>query len=375
VSVQHGDQRFPRVSGRRIVFLDRGRFAGGEIATCALDPRSQACAPELVATGPERRMAPVPSGERLFWLEDAGSGASPRMCELRRGAKGCTPRPVAVRPTRQLDLDVSGLRLVWREPGAAPTVWTCLLEPASGACPAQLVYGGPPFPSAPSLSGTLFAWERFSSFPGIGQGSEVQVCRLDPVTGACPVLAVGAPTPSPPAPDVSGDVVVWSAAVSDEARAIFFCEHDAVSGECPAQRLTGAAAGQKSPAISGRLVVFEDERDGPSRIYGIELPDLFARGARRVREGEALHILVAGRDPSGSPLALAAQLAGGAPVESIGMRFRELGRSLGLLSWRPHRGDAGSYVVQLAGTTTGRLVTRETLVIEVEAARRGAGHR
>jgi len=65
----------------------------------------------------------------------------------------------------------------------------------------------------------------------------------------------------------------------------------------------------------------------------------------------------------------------GAPVESISMRFQQLGRSIGLLSWRPRRGDAGSYTVQIRGTTTGQLVTRETLVIEVEAARHGRGAR
>jgi len=374
VAEQPGDQRFPRASGRRIAFLDREHFPGGEIATCTLAARGS-CDVVHVATGRERRSGPVPSGDRLFWVEDAGSGASARMCELRRNTQGCTPVPVTDRPARPFDLDVSGLRLVWRELTPSPSVWTCLLDPASGACPARRVYGGAPFPFAPTLSGRLFAWERFSSFPGIGTGSEVQACRLDPATGACPAQSIGAPTPSAPGPDVAGDVIVWSAATGDEATAIFFCEHDPITGSCPVQRLTGAAAGQQNPAISERRVLFEDSRDGPSRIYGVELPDLVVHGARRVREGGFLHVLVAGHDPERAPMALAAELVSGAPVESISMRFQQLGRSIGLLSWRPRRGDAGSYTVQIRGTTTGQLVTRETLVIEVEAVRHGGGRR
>jgi len=98
-------------------------------------------------------------------------------------------------------------------------------------------------------------------------------------------------------------------------------------------------------------------------------------GNRRVREGAFLHLIVMGRDPEGEEMQLAAGLAGGAPVESVGMRFLEFGHGFGLLSWRPQRGDAGSYTVELRGTTVGRIVTRETLVIEVEEARHGGGRR
>jgi hypothetical protein len=168
---------------------------------------------------------------------------------------------------------------------------------------------------------------------------------------------------------------VWSAAEGDEAPAIFFCEHDPQTGSCPAQRLTGAAAGQGAPAIAGRRVVFEDARDGPSRIYGLDLPDLAVRGARRVREGGQLRIEVAGIDPAGAPMALAAELPGGLPVESLGMRFTPQGhaQSRALLSWRPREGAAGTYIVLIRGTTAGALVTRQSLRIEVEEARRDAG--
>ena len=371
ISERPGDQKLPRVSGRRISFLDRERFPGGEIGTCRLDAKAGRCDPILVATGPERRNTPVPSGDLIFWLEEAVGSSGPRVCDLRGGATACTPRPVATRPVRQFDLDVSGLRLVWRELLPSQGLWSCVLDPASDACPPQLVNGGASVGFAPSVSGTLFAWERFVTTPGQGIGEEVAICRLDPATGACPAQPVGAPTTGSPGADVSGNVVVWSAATGDEASAIYFCERDALSGSCPAQRVTGAAAGQQHPAISGRRIVFEDSRDGPPRIYGFDLPELLVHGARRVREGSWLQIAVLGRDPTGGPMALAAELPGGVPVQSLGMRFHQLGKGPGLLSWRPRRGAAGTYTVLLRGTTQGRLVTRESVQIEVvESSRR-----
>jgi subtilisin family serine protease len=372
VAAGPGDQRFPRVSGRRVVFLDFARHAGGEVATCVADAKVRRCDATLVAEGPERRGAPKPSGDRIFWVEDAAGGASTQLCDLRGDARACSPRPVAVRPVRPFDLDVSGLRLVWREQLPAPSIQTCVLDPASDACTAQPVSAGALFPFSPSASGDLFAWERFSSFPGFGLGTQVQVCQLDRASGACPAIAVGAPSPSAPRPEVSGDVVVWSANERGEAEAIWFCEYDAATRSCPEQRLTGAAAGQRQPALSGRRVVFMDGRDGLNRIYGFDLPELFVHGARRVREGGHLQILVAGREGEHghAPMALDAELPGGLPVESIGMRFLPLGRSRALLHWRPRAGDAGLYSVLLRGTTAGSLVTRERIEIVVEEGRR-----
>ena len=370
VAAATGDERLARVSGRRIAYLDRTRIADGEVATCELDRRAASCEVTIVATGPGRRTSIVPSGDRIFWLENSGGTVSPRLCDLGASAQSCVPRPVAVRPARQQELDVSGLQLVWRELVPSSSVWSCVLDPATDACPAELVNGGPPSQFAPALSDGLFAWQLFSSFPGLGAGSQVQVCKLDRATGACPAQPVGAPTAGSPAPDVSGDVVVWSAATGDEAPAIWFCERDDVTGSCPAQRLTGAAAGQGNPAVSGRRIVFEDTRDGPNRIYGFDLPTLLVHGPRRVREGASLVVVVQGRDPSGGPMSLAAELPGGFPVERLGMRFRQIGDGPALLSWRPPFRSAGTYTVLLRGTTQGRLVTREALRIEVEDRRR-----
>jgi beta propeller repeat protein len=366
VAVAPGDQRMARISGRRVVFVDRAREPGGEIATCSLERKGDRCDPVVLAAGPAQRSQPVVSGERVYWTEEGVI----QLCDLgdrpgRSRAAGCTPRRVAPRPNPQQELAVGGLRLVWRESNPRFSLWSCLLSPASDACSVQLVDDDAPVQQTPAVSGDLFAWEQFGAWPGLGFGSQVQVCRLDPASGACPRIGVGTPSTATPTPDVAGDTVVWSGRAGDEAPAIFFCEYDAATRSCPAQRLTGSAAGQQSPVLSGRRVVFEDARDGPSRIYGFDLPDLAVRGARRVREGGQLHIEVAGVDPRGEPMALAATLPGGESVESLGMRFVPRGRNAAVLLWRPERGAAGRYTVLLRGTTAGRLVTRETLEIEV----------
>ena len=126
-----------------------------------------------------------------------------------------------------------------------------------------------------------------------------------------------------------------------------------------------------NPAIDGRRVVFEDERDGPSRIYAIELPDLFVLGARSVREGRLLQLAVLGRDPtSDAPMRLSARLADGTPVERLGMRFlQHPKRALALLSWRPGLEAAGRYALRFEGETGGGLVTRETVEIRIDDAK------
>jgi hypothetical protein len=381
LAVGLGDQRFPRISGRRAVWLDRVAPPAGEVRTCRIDARRGACEAQTLSPGPALRSDPAVSGSRVAWLEDGGI----RLCELggahalkralERMPRPCTPERVAPRPVPQLELELSGSRLAWTESVPAFAVWSCLFDARSGACPLQLVNEDLPAHFSPALSGRLFAWEQFGVEVGRGFGSQVQTCRLDSASGACPSLAVGEPSAVEVTPDVAGDVVVWTAAPPGEPGAIYYCEHDPVAQSCPAQRLTGHAAGQQRPAVSGRRVVFEDARDGPLRIYGIELPSLAVRGARRVREGARLRVEVIGREgerapePGAAPLALAAELEGGLPVESLGMRFTPRGASRALLDWRPPRGSAGRYAVLLRGTTQGGLVARARLELEVLPAK------
>ena len=369
VTQAEGAQQQPRISDRRIVWRDLAREPGGEIHTCVADGRLERCKDQPVAEGPALRSGPVVSGSRIFWTERQPDGdESPWLCDLAHGARSCRAEPVAVRPESQTELEVSGRRLLWLEkPSFA--LWSCVLVPRSGACPPQLVNLDAQFQSAPVLSGERFAWEQFAFWPGLGLGYRVNLCRLDPESGACPVLLAGEPSLSEPAPDVSADTLVWSADAPGEPAAIWFCEHDALTGRCPAQRLTGSAAGARRPAIDGRRVVFEDERDGPTRIYAFELPDLRVLGARRVRAGRLLRLDVRGHDPSvaAARMQLSARLADGTPVEALGMRFVQEGRRDARLVWRPDASAAGAHIVTFEAVTEGGLVTRESVEIQVDA--------
>jgi hypothetical protein len=369
-----GTQQLPRVDGRRVVWRDVGNEAGGEIRSCVVDAAVTRCDPIPVALGPGQRSAPVVAGARVFWTEEEGDGAQhPRVCDLSDDAASCEPEPVAVRPQSQLDLQAAGdhraVRLVWRELFPVFSVWTCLLDPRRGSCPAQLVDDQASFHEAPVASGSLFAWEQFTAWPGFGFGYRVNVCRLDPEDGRCTPTFAGAPSGSPPSPDLSGDTVVWSGDGPGGIPAVFFCEHDPLSNTCPVQRLAGTAAGARNPAIDGRHVVFEDGRDGPTRIYTSELPDLVVRGDLRVREGALLRIEVEAHDPEGGRVPLFARLGDGAPVESVGMRFEQPRKREALLTWRPGAGAAGRTVVRFEGYAQSGLVTRQAVELRVDPPR------
>jgi hypothetical protein len=321
-----------------------------------------------VATGPGERSAPVVSGARVFWTESDANGESPRLCDLSRDPRSCRVRPVAVRPERQMDLEVSGSRLVWRELTPVFSIWSCVLSLRGDECRARLVDSESQVSEAPAVSGASVAWDQFSFWPAFGLGYRVNVCRLGAGDGPCVPVLAGGPSLSANAPDVSGDTVVWSSDAPGEPAALFFCEHDPVANTCPAQRLTGSAAGARHPAIDGRRVVFEDERDGPTRIYALELPDLLVLGDRRVREGQLLRLAIFGRDPESQHLRLSARLSDGTPVESLGMRFAQK-QGAALLLWRPGTSASGRHAVRFEGEAANGLVTRQTVELIVDDAK------
>jgi len=136
------------------------------------------------------------------------------------------------------------------------------------------------------------------------------------------------------------------------------------------QRLSGSAAEQRNPEISGTRVVWEDDRDGPAAIFGLELPSLDPVADRRAPVGSALRIAVRGRDPAGGVLALGAAFADGTPLAARGAQFVDRGDGSGVLIWTPGAGDLGAHVVTFAGRSTGRLTARTSVQVEVPAGRR-----
>ena len=292
LSTAAGDQQQARVSGRRIVYRDTGAQPGGEIHTCLMHFGLVRCDDVAVALGPGQRSAPVVSGARVFWTERDASGREPapvrplaRPALVSRASGGGAPRaPGGARGLREapgvaralagvLDLELRAVATRRRVPGAARE---------------RLL----PVPVRAGVSGETFAWEQFASGRASGSATRVNVCRLE--AGPCTPAAGGR-------------------AVARAARARRLRRHGGVERRrararpprstsastirsrtrCPAQRLTGQRRRRAQPAIDGRRVVFEDERDGPARIYALELPDLLRdRSAAACASGRLLQLAI-----------------------------------------------------------------------------------
>jgi beta propeller repeat protein len=254
----------------------------------------------------------------------------------------------------------------------------CEIDPQSGACAASELTGVIAPLSRPAASGSLSAWVELN----FRRTDPLKICELDPESGECPevLLATGVHDRTP---DLSGNRLVWDGRVGDQASDVFFCEYDRVLQDCPVQRITAHLGEQVASAIDGNRVVWEDDREGGSHVYSIELPELAPIRDRRVAEGRLLWIPVrasaGGRDDR--PLTLAAEAVGEASLEELGAELvplragRRRGVSRAALRWRPRFDQAGDYAITLSATTHGGLVTRHTVRIAVvDADRPGSSH-
>jgi beta propeller repeat protein len=204
-------------------------------------------------------------------------------------------------------------------------------------------------------------WGLFDPIP-------VFVCRVT-APGVCPRREIGAFAGGEVELAIDRHRVVWSAAGPGGDLDVYFCEDDPLTGACPVQRLTGSAADQRNPEISGTRVVWEDDRDGPAAIFGLELPSLDPIGDRRAAVGRTLRIAVRGRDPAGGVLVLSAAFADGTPLVARGAVFTDRGDGTGVLTWTPRADDVGNHVVTFAGRSSGHLSTRASAQVAVQAGR------
>ena len=192
-------------------------------------------------------------------------------------------------PARRSFLRSDGETLTWIEQQGGQRVALCRIDPVTGACPPRVL---PeiisPF-SRVAVSGNLLAWVKFS----FGRNQPLLLCEFDPETGACPPMEV-APNVHDSTPRLAGNRLVWDASVGDEASDVFFCEYDAELGLCPVQRLTAQMGSQGQSAIAGRRVIWLDERAGPVAVYGITLPDFVEveLDAERVTAGRRFEVRV-----------------------------------------------------------------------------------
>jgi beta propeller repeat protein len=347
-----GDQRSPALDGRRLAWLD-GRALAHDIFSCEIEDDRQ-CRVSPIAVGENLREAPALAGNRIAWTELApDEGLRLRACEGEADDL-CELLPIFLGGTQSTP-SFDGDLLVWAEQSVGGKLMACDLS--QGRCDAAAI--GDAFGVvAPVAESGLFAWSLVA-----GASTLLFVCELDADSLACPAKLIGIGSPSA-APALSGDRLVWHGP-GDGGSDIFFCEFDRRTRECPVQRLTGSMANERNPHIDGDRVVWEDDRQGLFQVYGLALPSLQPIPDRRVSEGRVLKVRVSGTDASGEGLALSATLSDGQPVESLGMRFSDLGRGKGQLSWRA-AGD-GPVDVTFAGTDPRGLQTRRTVRIDVEA--------
>ncbi len=365
-----GEQKLASISGHTISWMDsRNELDRAEIFGCSLDKKG--CGDFRVSQGETVTLPPASTPRWIFWIDSESGTNDLRECGVSDG--GCSEAPTGLEERTRSFLRGDGQSLVWVEPGGG--VGFCRVDAASGRCDARSP-SSPIWPtSRMAHSGELLAWVTQVSFRN---RASLQLCRFDGMTGECEPLEVARDV-GDATPTLSGNRLVWDAALGSEASDVFFCEFDRVRQRCPVQRITAHHAPQRASAIDGRRVVWEDERNGPAEIHGISLPALAPLRDLRVAAGRHTRIVV--RQMGGadnSRLDLAVETSAGGDPDALGVRFRELpGRwARGVFSWRPGRDQVGRHAFTFSGTSPNGLVTRQTIVVEVVASpAKGSGQR
>ena len=351
------DQRDPAIDGRRIVWVD-ARDVSTDIYGCELSGRRQECDPHPIAQGEAFRDPPRVADDHVVWAERSDGRFVLKLCDF-SGDGSCEAVPRAPGGS-QRDPAFDGDRLLWAEQSGAQRLMSCDLSEEAGCEPLPVgeVHGA----VAPAASSGVFAWSIAAGL------SPILACQLDPTTRECPfsLLHIGSASARV---SISGRRIVWHGP-GDGGSDIFLCEFDSRTGLCPAQRLTGSLGNERNPDIDGDRVVWEDDRAGPFRIYGLELPRIDAPSDRQVVVGRSLQIGIRGRDPVGRAPALEAALVDGSPVETRGIRFDDHGQGTGVLKWRPE--EPGVVDLTFTATTERGLQTRHPLRIEVLPGESGA---
>jgi len=287
-------ERQPRArKARSLVATWSGETTGlGRVQAlgCVLNLTTGICPPMGVDPDRTASQSPLSAQGRIFWLAaESGVDSSLRACAPDTAGSECVEYDLGLPPARRSFLRSDGETLTWIEHQGGQRVALCRIDPVTGACPPRVL---PeiisPF-SRVAVSGNLVAWVKFS----FGRNQPLLLCEFDPETGACPPMEV-APNVHDSTPRLAGNRLVWDASVGDEASDVFFCEYDAELGLCPVQRLTAQMGSQGQSAIAGRRVIWLDERAGPVAVYGITLPDFVEveLDAERVTAGRRFEVRV-----------------------------------------------------------------------------------
>ncbi len=372
-----GPKRRPRRGARRphagkllAVWHARPPEGGQKRAhACWLDPLRNLCPTLPVGPNSLSSMPPVAVAGHVFWIGVENGQQRLRACRPDPQGSECLEYDLGLEEGLPSFLSSDGRSLVWTQRvGFEQRAAVCEVDPASGACPARIL----PFAIAPlsglTLSGRLLSWVEFVP----RQGNSLMICEFDPESGECPTIEVANPV-SDLSPALSGRRLVWDGSVGDQANDVFFCEFDAIRQRCPVQRLTAEWSDQHESTLDGSRVVWRDERQGSSRIFGIELPSLSPLRDRSVRGGRELRIPLRIRRPQQRgdatfALEVSIEEAGvSTPRDprALGIRVESRDRGRGRLRWRPRRSHEGSYIFTISATTEAGLLTRQSLRVEV----------
>jgi subtilisin family serine protease len=360
-----GDQVSPVLSTRALVWSDlppdpqlNDRLG---LAGCAQRGHFAPCNPIAVATDPRRiRSVPSLAGRDLVYAEQTGSGHQLLLCRL--GVKPCKSRAIAPLLSRPPEPKFDGRRVVFTDrDGDELRIFVCEVSRDGLCVPRATEISHPVHLSPKAYADGLVVYEDIDVFPTFVY--RLFVCKLDPMSGACPPMHVQT-SPGSFQMDFSQGRIAWRTFAPNFTEDLAFCRFDPSRGVCPAQALTRDPNRQHRVKIDGHRVVWEDDRDGAVRVASLALPTLAPIPPRRVRAGSMLSLEL--RETTGQTgVSFEGTTDAGDPVESVGVRLREMRPGRVHVRWRPGSADVGTHRFRFRASLQNGLYDERTLEIEV----------
>jgi subtilisin family serine protease len=354
--------KLPSLSGTTLVWSQV--FEGTlDIAGCSYERATGTCPQRRITSTFQLEDNARVSGTRLIWVGETATGFSILSCEVDPETGACPPRRITFQPGDQLFPALDGNRVVWLQASQTTSdseIQLCDLDPVSGACPVRSLSGGRVLPRDADVSGDRVVW---------ADEAGAVLCEYDANAGACSTLLALSPSSPSSDPAISGDRIAWLGGPGSSE--LLFCQLDPIRGICPAQRIGVSTGRLFQPDVDRNRVAWSEAPvGGPVQVRLLALPTLAPIGNREVVEGERLRVPVSANDPSGGPIALAAEQSDGEPLEALGAEFEDFGDGSGLLSWEPASSQVGTHAVTIRATDVAGLEVYETILIEV----RGINH-
>ncbi len=334
--------------------------------------RGGECVPGDIGGPLGQTTAPVPIRDSVYWIDSVPGEVADNdvfACRFDSAGGPCVPIESGLVPARRGFVDGDGRgTLAWIAASDGLRIATCEVD-SDGRCDEMRLPPGERAFTRPAASRGLVAWVAGRLF---GR-RPLLACRPD-VDGWCTPVQILRHADDDRV-RVSGDLVVWDGAVGDEPGDVFFCEFDPHLQRCPVQRLTSEGSLQDEAVVDGRRVVWIDERFGPGRVVGVELPRWRAPGSRRAHVGRPMKI-VAWLDEAGhgsAEVAVETTIVSGDAVAAVAprveLRAARADRRLANVTWCPTEADIGEQVWTLHAKLPDGISTRASFTVEIEPPR------